>query len=207
MSFKLLVAAAFAASLSTAASAAVVVDQAQLSASGGLANITAFSHPLQSFKTDASNIAGGGFFLGIASGTTDAGFEIGLWSALPNAVGAVLLASDTVHVANGSDVWVEGFWAPIATTLGATYYLTIDAIPTDFGSLAGVFHGDPYANGELYLRDAGGPNYLTYASDTKFRTYTDNSVAAVPEPATWALMILGFGSAGAVLRRRRLASV
>lgn len=29
--------------------------------------------------------------------------------------------------------------------------------------------------------------------------------AAVPEPATWAMMILGFGAAGAVLRRRRMA--
>jgi len=28
---------------------------------------------------------------------------------------------------------------------------------------------------------------------------------AVPEPTTWALMILGFGGAGAMLRRRRLA--
>ncbi len=28
--------------------------------------------------------------------------------------------------------------------------------------------------------------------------------AGVPEPGTWALMILGFGSAGAVLRRRRM---
>jgi hypothetical protein len=28
---------------------------------------------------------------------------------------------------------------------------------------------------------------------------------AVPEPSTWALMILGFGSAGAMLRHRRLA--
>ena len=27
--------------------------------------------------------------------------------------------------------------------------------------------------------------------------------AAVPEPAAWALMILGFGGAGAQLRRRR----
>lgn len=31
--------------------------------------------------------------------------------------------------------------------------------------------------------------------------------AGVPEPQTWGLMILGFGAAGAVLRRRRLASV
>ncbi len=30
---------------------------------------------------------------------------------------------------------------------------------------------------------------------------------AVPEPSTWALMILGFGSAGAMLRRRNLARV
>lgn len=29
--------------------------------------------------------------------------------------------------------------------------------------------------------------------------------AAVPEPSTWAMMIMGFGAAGAVLRRRRFA--
>jgi hypothetical protein len=32
------------------------------------------------------------------------------------------------------------------------------------------------------------------------------AAVAVPEPTTWALMILGFGSAGAALRRRRLAT-
>jgi hypothetical protein len=29
--------------------------------------------------------------------------------------------------------------------------------------------------------------------------------SAVPEPATWAMMIVGFGVAGGALRRRRLA--
>ncbi len=31
----------------------------------------------------------------------------------------------------------------------------------------------------------------------------DVSVAAVPEPATWGMMVLGFGAAGVALRRRR----
>jgi hypothetical protein len=35
--------------------------------------------------------------------------------------------------------------------------------------------------------------------------FGQSAVAAVPEPATWALMILGFGGAGAMLRRRRPA--
>ncbi len=34
---------------------------------------------------------------------------------------------------------------------------------------------------------------------------TGTPIAGVPEPATWAIMILGFGAAGSVLRRRRLA--
>jgi hypothetical protein len=35
----------------------------------------------------------------------------------------------------------------------------------------------------------------------------DRITAPVPEPATWALMIMGFGTAGAMLRRRRLVPV
>lgn len=34
---------------------------------------------------------------------------------------------------------------------------------------------------------------------------SNGAVGAVPEPATWAMMILGFGAAGAFLRRRRAA--
>ena len=35
----------------------------------------------------------------------------------------------------------------------------------------------------------------------------DFTVASVPEPATWALMILGFGAVGGALRRRAKATV
>jgi hypothetical protein len=34
----------------------------------------------------------------------------------------------------------------------------------------------------------------------------DIPMGAVPEPSTWAMMILGFGAAGALLRRRRLVA-
>jgi len=48
---------------------------------------------------------------------------------------------------------------------------------------------------------AAGQTYNVAAKDA-FGPTTSN---AVPEPATWALMIMGFGTAGAMLRRRRLA--
>lgn len=47
---------------------------------------------------------------------------------------------------------------------------------------------------------------LSFASQdaTSFGAALDNvSVAAVPEPATWAMMILGFGLVGGSMRRRR----
>ncbi|ODT89770.1 PEPxxWA-CTERM sorting domain-containing protein [Phenylobacterium sp. SCN 70-31] len=39
----------------------------------------------------------------------------------------------------------------------------------------------------------------------RYQATTNPVTGAVPEPATWAMMIGGFGLAGAVLRRRRLA--
>ena len=69
------------------------------------------------------------------------------------------------------------------------------------------------------------PNFLGFVSDTAFTTVTffnplgggnndqfglDNLTTsgggAIPEPGTWALMIGGFGLAGAALRRRQAAA-
>ena len=57
-------------------------------------------------------------------------------------------------------------------------------------------------NAHHYARNAVfdlASNGYTHNSD-QFSTF---GVAGVPEPASWALMILGFGAGGAMLRRRR----
>jgi PEP-CTERM motif len=37
--------------------------------------------------------------------------------------------------------------------------------------------------------------------------FTESAIAAVPEPATWAMMILGFGVVGGAMRRRKAATM
>ena len=65
---------------------------------------------------------------------------------------------------------------------------------------AGAPLGGRIGGGAIYFRAAPG------APDTLIGVAVEHaSVTAVPEPATWALMIGGFGLAGAGLRRRRVA--
>lgn len=54
----------------------------------------------------------------------------------------------------------------------------------------------PQAHGREGRSAAGG------SSSTLYLTYRD-LVPSVPEPATWAIMMLGFGFAGSAVRRRR----
>ena len=63
------------------------------------------------------------------------------------------------------------------------------------------------ASFEFYTKagtyDVEGTNGVWYV---KFPNGTDGSVAA-PEPMTWAIMLVGFGLAGASLRRRRAPAI
>jgi hypothetical protein len=65
---------------------------------------------------------------------------------------------------------------------------------------------DAYASA-VYIGVGSGAsaNYLAYVDNIRANGTTYNfEVAGVPEPAAWALMIMGFGGIGATLRRRRL---
>lgn len=102
--------------------------------------------------------------------------------------------------------------------LGGTGIYTNFLPGTDYhtlGSLTGAdgvdFFGELFL--ESYTLDAVGGRtaYSRGVATLKPISLTvsgaDAPPAAVPEPASWALMILGFGSAGAMLRSRRLAAV
>ena len=53
-----------------------------------------------------------------------------------------------------------------------------------------------------------GPNgYDVGLDNIRFDVRAIDSGSAVPEPATWAMMIAGFGLAGAGLRRRRASLI
>jgi hypothetical protein len=78
------------------------------------------------------------------------------------------------------------------------YNLATDApISTPGGFNQFQFRGITRDTADIYGFRFGG-SYLLASG-----TATGDVIGGIPEPTTWALMILGFGSAGAMLRRRR----
>lgn len=129
--------------------------------------------------------------------TSDSSFTVnfGLWTKLPNAAGAIQLASGSVMTTVGNN-WVDAFWTPVAATIGTQYFLT-------FSSSSNGVAGDtnnPYAGGNV-LANSGYESFDGY--DYAFRTFASDGVGGVPEPTTWALTIAGFAMIGAAARRRR----
>ena len=75
------------------------------------------------------------------------------------------------------------------------------ASPTDRFELRGI----PSSAGIDPNNPSGFVTGLTFASAGQFNGF-QNALTAVPEPATWSLMIAGFGLVGASLRRRARAT-
>jgi hypothetical protein len=70
-------------------------------------------------------------------------------------------------------------------------------VPGAAGNVSAFYLWDNAAVGSIHLTDTQG-----YSNAVLYR-----STAAVPEPATWAMMLLGFGAIGLASRRRRTKAV
>ena len=86
---------------------------------------------------------------------------------------------------------------------------TQNGLTARFGTLVGELGGVYQVLGTSFSGPAWNSGTLRlYYWDSNFADNTEDvlvSLTAVPEPTTWALMILGFGGAGVLLRRRRAA--
>jgi hypothetical protein len=86
-------------------------------------------------------------------------------------------------------------------------YSGLNGTGTLLGSITASFGGPNYSAETFSLTGLSGAQSFGFNAATRGNTWFDNfsaTVAAVPEPANWALMIGGFGFAGAAARRRRV---
>ena len=83
----------------------------------------------------------------------------------------------------------------VATNLGSYAFTPSVGTATNSGAL--TFFGVQASAGEYFTSVSYSGGNATGATDVQLGS------AAVPEPAAWALMISGFGMAGAMLRRRK----
>ena len=73
-----------------------------------------------------------------------------------------------------------------------------NSTPIEGSVVASVFK----QGGEVHLGTLAG-DYSDSAASSAFTALASTQSAAVPEPATWSMMILGFGAVGGLVRRQR----
>ena len=144
--------------------------------------------------------------LGYWEGMVDPSESVGLWDS-----GGTLLASATVTT--GSAHIGHFLWTSISSlSLGAGTYV-----------IGGTYNGGLFASNASGVVTMPGYTWITdeqlFGTGLNFPTVTTSGaygvngipevnfstsgIGSVPEPATWALMLGGFGLAGAALRRRK----
>jgi hypothetical protein len=96
----------------------------------------------------------------------------------------------------------------ITSSTGATYNFTATGV--GFGSSFALNNGDQFFNQSVQFLATSGDTIrsATFSNDPvqnafEVGRFSVSTVAAVPEPSTWAMMILGFAGIGFMACRRR----
>lgn len=141
----------------------------------------------------------------VAAGTYDlvgiAEHEIG------HALGFISDIDDKTGYSSVLDLFRYSASGQRITTTGPAYF-SIDGGQTQIASFAdGVSdqasHWKQGTNGVMAPEASPGQTENITSTDLRAMDVIGYNLASVPEPATWSMMILGFGAVGAALRRRR----
>ena len=154
------------------------------------------------------------------------------WTVTNGTVDVIGTGFFDVQPGNGNYIDLDGstadagiFAKSLTLTGGISYTVSFDLagsargdanfVDVSFGTSLATFllnSSDPFAthilaftpgadgNYTLSFANAGGDNLGAILDDV---VVNSGSSGAVPEPSTWALMLVGFGAVGFVLRRRR----
>lgn len=134
-----------------------------------------------------------------------AGYGGNQFAFLQGGSGSILSQTFTSAAAGMATVsWLEGARPYFGSTNGdQTYKVYLNGMEIgEFSTLSGQSFGLESAAGLLVVGD----NVLSFVGQTnadKTAFFDNVSVTAVPEPATWAMMILGFVGIGVVGYRRK----
>lgn len=185
--FAFLTAAALASVSAPAMSATVVVDAFANSSSGGVGKATGV-------------VLSSGSFFTVSAALDDlwASGALPRWSNANGMTGDLFATgTDESGEAVGTLIGINhGLWNQ--NSISAHYGTLVGEINGIYQALGASFAGNAWASGELklyYWDSNNGDNIGSVAVD----------VAAVPEPATWAMMVGGLAVAGVAMRRRKTA--
>ncbi len=172
---------------------------------GGL-QLTGSNADLNVFSITAANLSS----INWTSSAITSGSQI-----LINVSGTTVNLAGGLYFNNSSNILWNFYEATSITAGGVSLSGTVLAPFAAFQGNGGTIDGDLIAgrfNGAISLNGNGyGGNLLTPAAPVPpplgNEPILGGGSVAVPEPATWALMILGFGAVGAMLRRRTRAAL
>ena len=132
-----------------------------------------------------------------------------LWQTLGAGVAANSIYTLSVDVGRRTDIPLDKFVVELLsgqTVLASGTYTEADIAPGQFRNLSLSYESTEALAAPLMIRFHAigtSADYRQVNFDNVKLDYVAKAVSAVPEPATWAMMIVGFGTVGSMVRTSR----
>ena len=162
------------------------------------------------------SITSAGIDLGVNAGALGQNYVLAIYSSTDGHDAGSVLASTTFSDLSVGTGWVD---RGLSFNFAANSFYVVDFARADGqrlgGGLGTIYSwedhfpaGRPVTYGPLTVLEGfeGAPPSNSNPLIPHMRFNADVAGGAVPEPATWAMMLVGFGGLGAVIRRRRASA-